>query len=360
MGYAFVCALDARDIGIEGAGEIDGRGSEMAAAQRANGGAYTKRPFLVRLVHCQGVRIEGVRLLNSGAWTCHLANCQRVAVHGVTIHSTGLSNNDGIDIDASEEVEIKDCNIRSDDDSIVLKTTWNHPCRHIRVSGCTLDSSQSAIKCGTESVADFQDVRVSDCTILRAHGGVHLFSVDGSHMSAVTVENITMQNVDTPIMLRLGARLHVFQPGMEAKKEPGTMRDITIRHLQATACTRIGILASGVPGHPIEEVTLEDIHIELPGGNPAADAAAAVPEAPDKYPHAPIFGNHLPAYGAYLRHVTGWRINGLTLGLKKPTDLPAVVCDDAAKVGFEDVTASKDGGKPFVLQNCTDVTAPGL
>lgn len=332
MGYAFICAADAHNIGIEGAGVIDGRGKAVADAQRAGGGKYLQRPFLVRLLRCAGVHLQDVTLMNSGAWTCHISRCRQVAIHHVTIHSIGLSNNDGIDIDASHDVQVRDCNIRSDDDSIVLKTTSAYPCSNISVSGCTLNSSQSSIKCGTESVAPFEHIRVSDCKVLRAKGGIQLFSVDGSRLHDVRIDNIDMRDVDLPIILRLGARLHVFQPGAQPSSAPGSIEDVAISNITATNCHNVGILASGVPGYLIKNVTLANIDLQLSGGGTAAEAAMPVPEHAADYPSNHLFGSHPGAWGVYLRHVDGFTITNLHLDLVKPDQLPWLTCEDAHHV----------------------------
>jgi polygalacturonase len=53
-------------------------------------------------------------------------NCfqsQDVLIQQVGIRSVGLANNDGIDVDSSHSVQILDCDIKSGDDAICLKTT---------------------------------------------------------------------------------------------------------------------------------------------------------------------------------------------------------------------------------------------
>jgi polygalacturonase len=57
------------------------------------------------------------------AGTVQFFESKKVQVERVVIRSHGLSNNDGVDIDCSEDVVIKDCDINSGDDAICLKTT---------------------------------------------------------------------------------------------------------------------------------------------------------------------------------------------------------------------------------------------
>ena len=74
-----------------------------------------------------------------------------------------------------------------------------------------------------------------------------------------------------------------------------------------------GTLASsitGLPGHPIENVTLRNIRISMAGSGKVAKID--VPELPGDYPHAPMFGP-LPASGLYARHVDGLSLDRVRL-----------------------------------------------
>ena len=50
------------------------------------------------------------------------------------------------------------------------------------------------------------------------------------------------------------------------------------------------ILVLGLAGHPVEDVTLDNIRIEFEGGGTAAQAARAVPEMERDYPEPGSFG----------------------------------------------------------------------
>ena len=82
----------------------------------------------------------------------------------------------------------------------------------------------------------------------------------------------------------------------------GLLRNINIRKFQATA-EGPGIVMSGIPGHRIEQVKLDDIDLRLTGAGPKEDADANIPEAIDAYPEITMFGRQLPAALLYARHV---------------------------------------------------------
>jgi hypothetical protein len=144
-----------------------------------------------------------------------------------------------------------------------------------------------------------------------------------------------MNRVGAPIFLRLGNRARPFReggpiPGM------GTFRNVQITNIQAVGAGNRGCAIAGIPGHPIEDVTIENIRIEFEGGGSAEDAKRTVPENPDKYPEYSMFGR-LPAYGFYVRHARGIRFRNLRLTTVKPDGRPALVQDDV-----EDLPEQKD------------------
>jgi len=336
LGYALIVAVDAHRVGIDGAGTIDGRGKELAAAQ----GKYLKRPFLVRWVRCTGVRVSDTSLRSSGAWTMHLFQSKDVAVDHVTIRSRGLSNNDGIDIDSCEDVRIQNCDIDTGDDAICLKTTSALPCRHVRVDGCRLKSSCATLKLGTESLGDFTDIQIEHCEILGAGlGGIKLLSVDGANLSQVRIADIQMREVRVPVFIRLGARLRTFRAD-DRRRPVGTIDDLEIHRLQAENSNQIGVVITGIPDHPVKNVRLDQIRIKLPGGGTAEQAKVVLPEKEQAYPEVKMFGDIMPAYGVYLRHAYGIKISGLELSLDRADERPAVLrvdADDAELVDLKSV-----------------------
>jgi hypothetical protein len=72
---------------------------------------------------------------------------------------------------------------------------------------------------------------------------------------------------------------------------------------------------------------LSNIQLEFEGGGPFQEAGKKVPELPEEYPEATMFGV-LPAYGFYCRHVDGLSINGLTVQTASSEQRPALIFDD--------------------------------
>jgi hypothetical protein len=88
----------------------------------------------------------------------------------------------------------------------------------------------------------------------------------------------------------------------------------------------------GIPGHPVEGVTLSDVHVTFPGGGTKEEGLRRdFPELEDQYPEYFMWGV-LPAYGLYARHVQGLTLSNVRFDLARADARPAVVCDDAEDV----------------------------
>jgi len=128
VGWALLVAIDLKNIGIEGEGAIDGQGSKLKAEHilkdtRPEGQRWGRRPFLVRIVRCDGVTVKDITLNYAAAWTSHYFQSKNIAIENVKIVSVGVAHNDGIGIDGCQDVRIKNCDVVSGDDALVFKTT---------------------------------------------------------------------------------------------------------------------------------------------------------------------------------------------------------------------------------------------
>lgn len=349
VGWALLVAVDRKNIGIEGPGVIDGQGSALKAAHilkdtRPERQRWGRRPFLLRIVRCDDVTIKDISLNYAGAWTSHYFQSRNIVIQNVKIRSVGVAHNDGIGIDGCQEVAISNCDVISGDDALVFKTTSSKmACKDITVTNMRLKSNQAGIKMGTESMADFENIDIKNCYIYDTkNGGIKLLSVDGARIKNVTIADVKMDKVRTPILLRLGSRLNVFRKGQDQQQPAGYFENVVLKNIKAVSVdstqlkSATGILITGVPDHKLSGVTLEHILIELPGGGAAEEINATVPEAIDQYPEVKTFGPVIPAYGLWARHVKDIKVKGLEFRLRTNDRRPAIFLEDAGNAMIED------------------------
>jgi len=341
--YHLIHAENARDVGIEGGGVIDGNGQAFWDGDAEKGWISRRaRPSpLIETVQTDGLRIENVTIRNAPGWTIHPLESSRIQVRGITIRNDGRGpNTDAINIDSSSNVLIRDVDIEAGDDCVVLKTTARRgrptpPTQNVVISGVICSSDDQGIKIGTESQGDFRDILIRDVlvyhapSIYRAPTAALSFSmVDGANFENLIVSDVIIRDAATPIFLRLGNRGRG-----QAKPVPGTLKNVQFNNIIATG----GSLASsitGLPGHYVQNVSLSNIDIVMIGGGKRSPTT--IPEAAGDYPHAPMFGP-LPASGLYARHVRGLSLSKVRFRTERP--------DARAKLVFEDVEFAADGQK---------------
>ncbi len=296
-------------------------------------------------------------------WSVHLALCEKVFVEGISVYSSFFVHQDGLVLDSCREVMVRDCFMSTYDDAFVIKASFPQPCVNITITNCQATSRCAAVKFGTQSFGGFRNVSISNCAFDNCGlGGVKFLTVDGGDLEDVVVSNITMTNVSAPLFFRLGNRGQDFGFKEVTRPRPiARLRNIMVSGIRATVAPftgwpqhNQGLLVgatmgiAGLPGHPVEDITLENIHVTYPGGGTLADARRAnIPEREANYPENTTFGV-LPAYGLWLRHARGITVRDLRLELAGADSRPAVVCDDVEDVELRGLRAPMSGAEPLV------------
>ena len=122
----------------------------------------------------------------------------------------------------------------------------------------------------------------------------------------------------------------------------------------------------GIPGYPVEDVTLENIEISY-GGRASKDIAfipldkiTAIPDNEAGYPEFSMWGE-LPAWGLYMRHAEGIKIKNFTISYKEDDYRPAMVFDDVKGVDLRDIKIPTAKEMPMIfLNNTTGIHMTGL
>jgi len=170
---------------ITGEGTLDGSGETFWAAfwkRRKENPQCTnmevERPRLMFIEDSHDVLISGITFKDSGFWNLHLYRCQDVTLEKLNIHAAvGMHlrapSSDGMDLDSSQRITVRDCTIEVNDDCIALKGTKgpfamedrdSPPVEHIRISGCTFKEGGAAVTCGSEA-SIVRDVVMENCTV---------------------------------------------------------------------------------------------------------------------------------------------------------------------------------------------------
>lgn len=273
---------------------------------------------VIALKRCRNVTMRDIAILAAGHFGILATGVDNLTLEGLKIDT----NRDGMNVDCCKNVRISGCSVNSPwDDGICLKSSFAlgeaRATENVTISNCYVsgyavgtmldgtfkpinaDSAQPTgrIKCGTESNGGFKNIAISNC-IFESRRGFALESVDGGPIEDITFTGITMRDIrNAPFFLRLGARLR-GPPGTSV----GTFKRIIISHVICNGpANDMPAIIAGVPGHPIENVSVSDVFMMQKGGASTALANIDPPEQEREYPEPSSFGP-LPAQGLLVRH----------------------------------------------------------
>jgi hypothetical protein len=309
---------------------------------------------MVEFFNCSNLRIEDVTLANSSGWTLRPVECETVSIRGIKIRNPVIGpNTDGIDPTCCRNVFIADCDIATGDDAICLKSEAPYGkmglTKNVTITNCVLTCCCNGLKFGTATRGGFENVTFSNSVIYnddvpwnaRVISGLAIEMVDGGWVEGVTISNIRMHRVRTPIFIRLGNR-----GSGQRTPTTGRLRGVSIENVHATGAILTSSI-TGLPGHDVEDVALTDIRIETEEGGKAA-WIGEVPELPASYPEARMFGR-LPSWGLYCRHVRGLKLDNLRLTATPADERPALHCEDAKDLHVEGMeTAAPASSQPWI------------
>ncbi len=199
----------------------------------------------VNLSNCSDFTIRDITILDPSAWTVNLYKCKNAVIDNVKIVSA-RSNSDGLTFQNCQGIHVKNCFVRSWDDSLVVKG-YGGDVSDITFEHCILwtDLAQSC-EIGYETRAKkIEHIAFSDITVLHAmHKPViSIHNSDSAAVKDVLFENIVVEDAHlgqgdgTPYLIDLTTT----ESQWSATLRRGTIEDVTIRSVQVLSGEKPGI-----------------------------------------------------------------------------------------------------------------------
>lgn len=412
---ALINCISQNNVSIVGVGEIDGRAPELIKSIEAilqkqkgkegstKGPAESDRPKLLYFQESKDITVKGISLVNGTGWIQDYNRCNGVTIDSITVISLSYWNNDGIDISNSKNVRITNSTINSSDDAIVLKSEGSvvDSCVNVYVSNCRLRSSANAFKIGTGSKGGFRNVQVEKLFVYDTYrSAIAIETVDGGFVENVEVSEVQAVNSGNAFFIRLGHRnkddqysslrnvkiskcriripankpdsgyayegpLLRYPPGFIPQKGVFTSVSPWNDRLKDPAATRyehnvFPASITGLPGHPVQDISIEDVDITYLGGGDSSlaffpiDSLDQVTEASSAYPEFSMFGE-IPVWGLYVRHAAGLTIRNVRISNRKPDYRSPMIFDDVQNLELLRVFVQpKNGSVPIILKKVPD------
>ena len=384
-----IVANNVHNIAINGKGTIDGNGAELLKdlMSRLNAGTLkddawgklnpwhqmqpqeSNRPKIIGFSNCKNILIKGITLKNGLDWVQDYVKCIDLVVDSINVESNTYWNNDGIDLVDCKNVQLTHSFFNADDDGICLKSeSRDGMCENIYIADCIVRSSASGIKFGTASHGGFKKVVIKNVKIYDTYrSAIALESVDGGTMEDIDISNIDAVNTGNAIFIRVGHRnndsvyssvnrIHISNVNVDVpagKPDAGyPMEGPIVRFPHNEFPSSI----MGLPGHPVKNVVLENIHITYHGNADKAvahfglDSLNKLPENVKGYPEFSMFGE-MPAWGFYTRHAEGVTFKNITLNCLGIDFRPACIFDDVSGLTLDNITIPQVKAIPVILVN---------
>jgi polygalacturonase len=333
------------NVTVTGAGTLDGDG--LVTSNSVSKGQGDK---ILSLTRCANVTITGVTFKRGGHFAVLMNGCHDIRLDRVRVLAT--TDRDGVNLINSWNVEVANSDIEGDDDALAFKSDFalgrTFVSENILVHDSTiLSTKNNALQFGVESCGDFRHAVFQDLKVTGAgKAGIGILSLDGGNLSDITYSRITMTRVSSPIYMKVGGRGSC--PGTPP---PGHISGISISDLTGTNLTtplpvqgapEYASTITGAPGDAIENVSLTNVNLTVPGGHSVADGSVVPPESLVAY--RPRDYGTRPAYGIWLRHVRDITMTNTTVRFDKADGRPAFNIDDGERVRWDTCAVQRSTG----------------
>ena len=270
------------DFTIKGKGIVDGNGipyykqfwKERDEAIKKGLPFVNKdvpRPRLFYIRHCSDFTIEGIHLKNSGFWNLHIYDSYNVTVRNIHVSSPHegeirAASTDGIDIDACENVVLRESYFEVDDDCICIKGgkgpdahIENKPTKNILIEDCVIGFGHGAVTFGSEACL-VENVTIRNLQV-NGENQVVRFKFRGD--TNQSFKNILFENIEMTSGIVFAIRPWISrQDEVYGDDKPSLIENLTVRNVVAKDVMAPGMILADPPLTVIKDLVLENISIE--------------------------------------------------------------------------------------------------
>jgi len=304
---ALINVKNQENVSIEGEGIIDGQGKvfwdyywDLRKNNYEPRGLRwivdydAKRPRTILVSNSKHIFVKNLNIQRAGFWTVQVLYSQYITVDGLKIKNNigghGPST-DGIDIDSSKWILVKNCDIDCNDDNFCLKAgrDWdgqrvNKSTEYVVIKDCIARAGAGLFTLGSETAGSIRHVYVSNIKGLGTKNGLNIKSATnrGGIVEDIYLENIKMDSVRTFMQVGMNwnpaysysklpkeftydsipehwkKMLHKVEP---PSKGIPTFRNITLNNINVKGA-KTAINVSGIEKSIIKNVTLNNVYIE--------------------------------------------------------------------------------------------------
>lgn len=254
------------DIKIMGRGIIDGSEYTGWKGQAAK--------IAMQIDNCNNVSVEGVMLLNPNAWVCQGYETKNGVIDNIKIISS-RPNGDGITLQSCQNMEVKNCFVRSWDDSLVIKNyAGNSDNISFKNMQLWTDLAQSMeigyeTNKGQKENATITNISFEDITVLHNFHKpvISVHNADDATVEDILFKNITVEDAqmgsgdgaEAPYLIDLNIAL---SGNWSSTRERGQIKNVTIDGVTVLSGRECPSRINGFDEeHMVDGVTIKNLNV---------------------------------------------------------------------------------------------------
>lgn len=314
---------------------------------------------VVVIVRGKNLLFQNVTHDTGGHFVYLLNDCENITLDHVVIKKS----RDAVDFMGCRNVQVFGCRFTGcSDDTIGIKSDYVLGRRilseNFYIWDCYFESGCNGLQFGSETAGDFRNIRIWSIKIaLSMKAGIGITCNDSGIIEDVQYRDIEVTNAACPIFVLITDRLRTGEPNVR----PGKIKDVIIRNVTLSnqrAGSHHGPVStatiSGLPGFPIENLTLENIKMTNAGGGTAEDAKAVPPYLKE---YSPNQYKTRPAAAFFVRHVKNLTLKNVEMSYETPDSRPPLVIWDGNGITLDRFTSPKpEGVKAISMRDVTGLT----
>ncbi|MBN1348325.1 glycoside hydrolase family 28 protein [candidate division KSB1 bacterium] len=233
------------------------------------------RPYMVLLINCKKVLLDGVTVKNSPKFALVPNWCEDVVIRDVKVNNEWWAQNgDGIDINCGKNVLIYKCKVTAGDDGICMKSGMkknsNEPAlSNIVISDCIVYHGHGGFVIGSNTDAGMKNIYIKNCNFIGTDVGLRFKSGRdrGGLVESIHIKNIYMKDIVNEAIL---FDTHYENTGAFNQVVPVT--ETTPRfekfYMDSVYCVgaKQAVLVAGLPEMPIQDITMTNMAISSEKG----------------------------------------------------------------------------------------------
>jgi polygalacturonase len=275
--WALLFALGQNNIGVVGGGTIDGQQPLYSGGWNEQDNEFIPvgwlpgqcegecRPRNIRFRTCTNILLQDVLNTHSPDWTTHLENCTNALVQRFRQYGDHRwPNNDGIDIDSSQNVTVIDSSFDTADDGVCIKSTVGlGVIDNIVVRNTTIRSRSAAIKFGSNTDTNCSNLLFENITIWDSNRGLGIQQRSQGNITNVTFRDITVETRYNPLNWWGSAEpIYISSMPRATGGVVGLISNVTFENIVARS-ENSAFLSGRSPGVTLQGITLRNVTITI-------------------------------------------------------------------------------------------------